>query len=327
MCNEQQLLKDAAHRFVEKFTTGGGVSVDLHLIVVSVRPGDNGRLHSVCGAYAPGGILTQATIGQFASCVDTGISCIDTQQGASDEEGLEAVRRALDPSYVDGAMNPNFLRPEATLHTVYVSDEQEGPQPYGANYYDSDTGHWNWVAGWDQYLGHTIGGEVITTQMLNDLQLDVGTFGQGLVDSGRSPDGKEAYFPSRSNHQDFFSWLKGGSLENFRAHAVVIDQNSSCGSFWERGTRYRDFARQTHGTVSELCGDWTGTMDQLGLQASLQSCYELESVPTAPPDSIVSVSDDGVLIPRDQWWYEPTPNKVCLQTPPAIGSNIVIVYH
>lgn len=92
------------------------------------------------GHLADGLLLTRDTPNaeaRFASLVNVGVC------GSPDERGLQAAEAALSPENLAGA-NAGFIRPDAALSVVYVSDEQDAsPEPvahYLAQLYEAKGG-------------------------------------------------------------------------------------------------------------------------------------------------------------------------------------------
>lgn len=293
MNEEQAAISTNASLFTDKLLAA---SVDFHLMMISTNASADAELTNNClvsGAPAP--FLTNVTADSFASCAQTSIP------GGGPEEGIEASVRAINPNYVNGALNPNFLRSDADLEIVYVSDEEDQPDPA------------SWAAAAD-----------ITPALRQSLMSEMT---QNLADGGRLRDGREAYFPLIQNHIDFFRNLKGPD-RRFRAHAIVLPtiDGSGCHSRTngeEAGLRYKNLAVMTGGTVSDICEDWSSTMDSLGLQASgLRRCFQLSHVPHS--NASITVSIDGVV--QDTGYTLTPPDQICFDTIPRVDSTISITY-
>ncbi len=318
MANKVTLLRANAGSFMTRLKDA---TVDFHLIVISIKAGDNNEIKSFCYPYATDGILTNVTADRFSDCVGR------LGTNGSDEEGLEAARRALDPNYANGVMNPNFLRSDADLQIIFASDEQDQP----AGFYQWSQGMDNYP-GWPTRINSTIGGTLITQSLVDQLGTEIGT---DLFDAGRALDGREAYIPLINNHLIFFQGLKAGTGKTFMAHAIDIPYHATDGCHnpitdsynpTELGTRYEALATATNGSKSDLCGDWAATMDKIGLQTSgLKQCFELSATPSDPPASILDVKVDGV--DQSGWTYNAATNSICLKTAPPAGSSINVTYH
>ncbi len=297
MKNNQEAIQTNADAFMSKLQDA---SVDFKLIVVTTDLTDDLWSHNRCGS-----VITSSNESQFATCAIVG------DQGSGFEEGLEAVRRALDPNYVHGALNPGFLRADADLQIVYVSDEEDQPDP-------------------DSWLGRTINGATITASDVSTLRAEEY---YDLADPGHVYDGLYGYFPLVANHVSFLQSLKSGATK-VRAHAIVttkLDGSDAChtrgyGDTEEVGQRYIAVANFLGGSVSDICGDWSTTMNDLGLQASgLEKCFILAHVPTDRTSIAVTIND--VAVDAADFTFVPTGNQVCFNTIPAVGSAIRITYY
>lgn len=342
MNEEQQNIVNNAQLFTEQLPQG---QVDYRMIVVTADASEGCKsLRSVCAtASDPSGILDSKTMSKdeitqrFRQCAQVG------ESGNGFEEGIEAVRRALDPAYspsvevltvcqsgastvpVSGVRNPGFLRPDAHLQVIFVSDEE------------------------DEMLVSGFSGANITSDMKAALRAEMtpdlsdefagipGCPGDNC--EGRPQDGQEAYFPLLSNHYDFFvNQLKGGRKDLFTAHAIVlpkVDNSDSCHKRTndeEVGRRYMSFAQMTGGTVGDTCSpNWGPTMSAIGLQASgLRKCFALSGSPSdrdASP-SIGEVSIDGV--PSElgvDFNYQSVGNQICFNEVPPAGSSVSVAYY
>jgi hypothetical protein len=125
-----QLLLGA--RFTEFISAFVDADVDYHIGVTTtttepVGPNESCRQEDVDQIPLPGQlaqnryITTQSEDAEdiFAELVNVG-TC-----GSGDEKGLEAARLALSPEIVAGP-NYGFIRPDAALSLIFVSDEQDG---------------------------------------------------------------------------------------------------------------------------------------------------------------------------------------------------------
>lgn len=315
MDEEQQAIADNAAAFTQKLLDANS---DFQVAVVTTNASNDNELVSLCkddlGQPLDGnGIITPATADRFADCAKVGIS------GSGLEEGLEAARRAVDSSYDCGsgvACNPDFIRSDATLHVVFVSDEEDQPRANVGDIYAAET----------------------VTQELYDL-IRLPKWWQDVEDNGRGPDGKEAYFPliesddaARMTHLRFFSELKAG--QDIRMHAITLaytvpigdpDTCHQSNNKEEASLRYPYISNKTAGTTSDICGDWEATMDAIGLESSGQSkCFKLSAHPLNGLEGInqVLLNDVG----NSDWYYDSEPNAVCFYQRPAIGDNIKVYY-
>jgi hypothetical protein len=297
MGDDQQSIHDNASLFTQKLISA---NVDFQLIVVTTDASYNGDLQNKCGT-----ILKSATAADFAECALVGYWGSDSSipDSSNREEGLEAARRALDPQYVNGALNTNFLRSDADLQLIFVSDEEDQP--------DADS--WASIQSSDQI-------SALKGEMTSD-----------LADSGRAKDGREAYFPILSNHVAFFNGLKSGTGKSVHAHAIVTqDLSGASGSCHHRdsteeiGKRYMTFASIMGGSSSDVCGTWSQTMNNLGLEASgLNKCFTLTHAPVDPDQ--IQVKINGITL-VDGFTYVASGIQVCLNTIPPAGATVDVSY-
>jgi len=305
MVDNQNLLADNSPAFTQRLEKAVEQGSDFRLIVVTTSatsPKCNDFLKSQCTKYAPDGILTPATWQYFDDCVkDFAKLDGDCEQ----EEGIEASRRALDPKF-SPVFNPQFLRSDANLEVVYVSDEED----YHAWY--------DWKVG-DKALD----GVPVTQDMIDRLEKEMST--PDLQD-GRKRDGYETYFPLLENHLTFFKSLKSTTGTSFHAHAIVGHESTlaSCKAK-EVGKRYIDFAKMTGGHVSDICGKWDDTLDAIGLKtAGLKSCFPLSVSPKDPAS--IKVFVNNLEVPPSSYSYHAVSNQICFSTSPLVGTYIYIDY-
>jgi hypothetical protein len=128
MWDNQQRLSENARRFIEMADfRGRSVSFHLGVTTVDVTVGaEQGRLVGA-PAYLTDG--DPQVVNSFMSRVLVGTN------GSGVEQGLEAVRLALSPPVVN-TTNTGFLRPEAGLAVVVVSDEDDQSTLTVAQYVD-----------------------------------------------------------------------------------------------------------------------------------------------------------------------------------------------
>jgi hypothetical protein len=86
------------------------------------RTGGEESSNAVCGPYAQGTFMTEADdlASRFSCAIRVGA------EGNADEKPLDAVRAALsEPLLAPGGCNEDFLRPDALLVVVLVTDEED----------------------------------------------------------------------------------------------------------------------------------------------------------------------------------------------------------
>lgn len=313
MSEEQTSLSNNADAFTQKLVDG---NIDFRLIVISTGAANNSELVSQCKAVLgdSDGIITPATANKFNNCAMVGTS------GSGSEAGLEAARRALDPNYPGGALNPNFRRADANLQLIFVSDEEEQPEM------KNSTEAQKWLdAGF----------------MQSDLDQVIAEMTPDLGDSGLAYDagaGYRGFLPLVSNYESYFDDLVGADHE-VHGHAIVQDyvlkpgdpnydtdvcHQRNSGSPTEVGQRYMSYADVTVGTISAVCGDWSATMNQIGLEAaSLGKCFKLAHAPTDISSIVGEVN--GVVEPGS---YSAKTQKYCFfKSAPPANAAISITYN
>ena len=133
MANEQQNLGANFQQFISYFQALG---LDYHLGVTTTddlktavtedgtthNPGEQGKLVGNPNILTP---QTQNVIGDFTANVNVGIA------GWRAERGLESAKLALSNPMRNGA-NAGFLRDNAILAIIIVSDEEDQSKPYGS---------------------------------------------------------------------------------------------------------------------------------------------------------------------------------------------------
>ena len=119
MGEEHSLLDDNASSFVNVATALGA---DFRMAVVSTDTSDGNQSGKFQGNPK---IITNATP-NAASVLGSRFTSLGTN-GSADEKGLQAANLALsDPLISDAAQNGGFLRPDAKLAVIVVSDEEDG---------------------------------------------------------------------------------------------------------------------------------------------------------------------------------------------------------
>lgn len=114
MSEEQSSLAVNFASFLQIITS---LDMDYHLGVVSTDIGDNGQLQGTVPIITPN---TPDPEGTFSQNVNLGIN------GAGIEQGFHNAYLALSSPMIDpGGFNYGFMREEAGLRIVFVSDEQE----------------------------------------------------------------------------------------------------------------------------------------------------------------------------------------------------------
>lgn len=159
-----------------------GSTLDAHIAVVSsdlavptlnvgncMRPGgDNGIFQSqprgACTAGPDGTyLITNAAGNNFNGTIESAFSCIANLGigGCGFEHQLASVRRALggDPDVGMPPENAGFLRPDARLGVIIISDEDDCSAPEGSDLFTSDTSVYGPLVSYRcNEFGHLCGG-------------------------------------------------------------------------------------------------------------------------------------------------------------------------
>jgi len=336
MEDNQEAIANNAELFTQKLESA---SVDFKLIFLTSDPEspkptypEDGSRRSACQNK----VITGANVDLFAECALVGT------QGSGWEEGLESARRALDPAYPMGPFNsiedadpilPGFLRSDADLQIVYVSDEEDqgDANPAGSNTWD----------------GHVSAAQIEAYRM--EMPTDTVVVADSGIPNGGLRDGghcfadndndnryctddtisRYAFFPLVENHVAFLEGLETGGRD-VTAHAITIARldgsDTTCHvrrGYEEIGQRYRAVADLMNGSKTDICNSWTSTMNEIGLQASgLNKCFALSH--RGVVEASIEVEVDGLAVSGFE--YSRHGNLVCLDEIPAVHSVIDITY-
>lgn len=329
MGNFQDKIANNGSAFLDFLTEA---NVDFRIMSVTSNATFDAQLRNQCHNLFMPIYVTSANPQDFSSCVEVGAG-ITHDSGY--EEGLEAVRRALDPTYPQGPwnadvipnpLNPSFLRADADLHVIYVSDEEDQ-----VNLTDGPKG-WGSLAGVDSLDITTLDQEM----------------GPELLDGGRPVDVRYAFIPFAVSHlqvphsadpKNHVAFLKSLKTEPRKtvAHAIVVTYtsddlvNDACHVPSEKnaievGQRYQAVANYLQGTVLDICTpNWSNTMQDLAVQVSgLSSTWQLTYAPS-DPDSIV-VKLDGVSLDSAAFEYQEVGHNIHLFEVPPYPSTVVVTY-
>jgi len=319
MQNNLEDIQANAPTFTNILETAAANGTDFRLIVIETSatypdcPDIGGRpvnlaLSSVCSSCTgcgdiTDGILTPDTWEFFGTCVE------EIEGNCSNEEGIEAASRALNPDFF-GGLNSNFRRSDANLEIIFVSDEENSVNVSG----------WTVGEATEDGLGNSIN---VTNAMITELTSELSTTSQP-----RQRDGNEQYFPLIQNHYDFFNGLISGNT-HFRAHAIVgIAGVSDCDPLSD-GNHYIALSDLSGGTTTDICGDWADSLEAIGIQSSgLKSCFDLTQ-DVSDEDSItvhLVVGENILDVPPDRYEYDADLNRICFNDVPTQGTQIVVDY-
>ncbi len=246
-------------------------------------------------------------------------------KGSAFEHGLWAAKLAVEKALNPNGENKGFIRPNASLSVVVLSDEED----------DS-------VQMWcEDGYGRTS----TTADGKKDLTL--------CQDGGRSPfldafgispyalmkTAKGLPITTHKYTADAFkAWASTSAVKgegNFRVSAITglrgNDGNINCslssGGPEESGTNYIKAAQLTGGSVENICSDdWSSVLGNIG-----QNTVELATRVSLPAGKIpfagtLEVKVDGDLLSSSQYSYDKTLHAVIFKTPPAMGAEIVVSY-
>jgi hypothetical protein len=245
-------------------------------------------------------------------------------KGSAFEHGLWAAKLAVEKSLQKTSENQGFIRSDAALSVVVLSDEED----------DS-------VQMWcEDGFGRT--------SLTADGQKDVNLCREG----GRSPFldafGIAPYALMKTSKglpvtthkyaaEQFTAWAAGAKVKgagNFRVSAITglrgangaIDCAMSGGPE-ESGTNYIKAAQQTGGAIENICSsDWSSVLTNIG-----QNTVELATRVSLPAGRIpfagtLQVSVDGQVLDAMDYTYDSSLHAVVFRVPPAMGSEVIVSY-
>lgn len=390
MAAEQLKIADRFNQFFSQLITS---QVDYHIAVVTSDPADRGILRAYNGPAVENcdscRFLTNTVPCSNPGVVTTGLSPAEIEStlatncpaqlvfrkmvnvginGSSFEEGFTQVAAALGANVVDpntgfpaGTVPPEnvgFLRPEAALFVIFVSDEDEGAKRDGSpiRYYQrlfeslKGAGNENKVSV-SAITGWPISADAPPLAQVCDALTT--TFDNvPSNDSPLAPRIREIMTAANA----------GGCIDQ---GAAANDENA----FAETGSRYVELACRTGGVVSNMCeADYSTALDQLGANAAGLLRKFTISRPDqieAGPDCVLFTEDDNTveeldcdgdgniggpfddllcvkakpigstgdiaLVPRsdiDGWTFDPSTSSIRFSGTfiPAPGSNVEIRY-
>lgn len=247
-------------------------------------------------------------------------------QGSAFEHGLWAARLAVEKSLASDGSNSGFVRKDATLSVIVLSDEED----------DS-------VQMWcEDGYGRTS----LDTRGQKDLSL--------CRDGGRSPyldafgiapyalmqDSKGRPLTTHKyTAEDFKAWVSRPAVKgagNVRVSAITglrgasgqIDCSRASDGPEESGTNYIRAAQLTGGAIENICSpDWSSVLSNVG-----QSTVELATKVSLPRDQIpfpgtLRVSIDGQEVAQRDYSYDPMLHAVVFKTPPPMGAVVSVSFN
>jgi hypothetical protein len=246
-------------------------------------------------------------------------------KGSAFEHGLWAAKMAVEKSLAGGGENAGFVRPDASLSVIVLSDEED----------DS-------VQMWceDAYGRTSLNG---SGQKDTNLCREGGS--SPFLDAfGIAPYAlmKSAKGIPLTTHKytadQFKDWAAGANVKgsgNFRVSAITglrkqngaIDCSMSTGGPEESGTNYIKAAQLTGGAVENICSsDWSSVLTNVG-----QNTVELATRISLPAGKIpfsgtLEVTVDGQVLDAMHYVYDASLHAVVFKTPPAMGAEVVVNY-
>lgn len=303
MESKQQRLRSKISEFLSELLKANP-PIDFHIGVIStdtdsaltrgqLRPWSVGSLSGnfiSCTPQQTGGLLcntspnvasaTSSAEAAFNSMANVGLS------GSAQERGLYAAYLALtNPDNITGSGGDRFIRPDAALYVIFVSDEDDAscnPVVRQATC-TADPGC---RCASDQALAGT--GAFGSTEYFTRFFETYKGYGNAdavavaaIVAMDDGPDaGVPAQYGDTSQHVGCCKSRDGGSCPKSGTYAV--DAGYDVGYF---GSRYMKVAAETGGTAVSICDDnFTGALKALGYAASgLRREYRLSRGPEVRP--------------------------------------------
>ncbi|MEN9826069.1 MAG: hypothetical protein RI953_1814 [Pseudomonadota bacterium] len=246
-------------------------------------------------------------------------------KGSAFEHGLWAAKLAVEKALKPGGENAGFVRKDASLAVVVLSDEED----------DS-------VQMWcEDGYGRTS----LTADGKKDLNLCSEGGSSPFLDAfGIAPYAlmKNSKGIPMTTHKftadNFKSWAETNAVKgsgNFRVSAITglrkssgnIDCQLTTGGPEESGTNYIKAAHLTGGSVENICSsDWSSVLANIG-----QNTVELATRIKLPAGKIpfpgtMEVRVDGQILDANQYVYDATVHAVVFMEPPAMGAEVSVSY-
>lgn len=352
MAAEQTKLSGA---FVDFFNQLIRSKVDYHIGVVTTDPAEDGALRAYNGAAVPGcdgcRYLTSAV-----SCTDPNVSIAGLTSeaeiearlmsscqaqlvfrrmiqagtdGSAFEEGFRQAARSLGLNSVDPvtgfpngtppASNVGFVRREASMYLIFVSDEDEGAKAEGApiKYYQrlfesvKGAGNENTVS-----VSAITGWPVTGAPRLSGTCDVMAAIGYDCANAVMHQDGPA-----------LCEALNGGFGRGcLDANAVAGDENA----FAETGSRYVELACRTGGVVTNMCdASYTASLDSLGANAAgllRKFVISKPALASRGRDCTFFTDDDKALdCDQNENTGDDIDGPICVKATPMGGDQAVLV--
>jgi hypothetical protein len=246
-------------------------------------------------------------------------------KGSAFEHGLWAAKLAVEKALKPGGDNAGFVRNDASLAVVVLSDEED----------DS-------VQMWcEDGYGRTS----LTADGKKDLNLCREDGNSPFLDAfGVAPYAlmKNSKGIPMTTHKftadNFKSWAETNAVKgtgNFRVSAITglrkssgnIDCQLTTGGPEESGTNYIKAAQLTGGSVENICSsDWSSVLTNIGQNTvELATRIKLQAGKIPFPGTM-EVRVDGQILDANQYVYDATVHAVVFKEPPAMGAEVSVSY-
>lgn len=247
-------------------------------------------------------------------------------KGSAFEHGLWAARLAVEKSLSSVGTNRGFVRKDATLSVIVLSDEE-----------DDSVQMWC-EDGYGRTSENARGEKDLSLCREGGRSPFLDAFGiapYALIQDSKG----RALTQHKYTADDFKSWVSRTGIKgagNTRVSAITGLRNSAgsidCGRGSdgpeESGTSYIKAAQMTGGAVENICSsDWSSVLENVG-----QNTVELATKVSLPKGrtpfpGTLKVFVDGAEAPNNSFSYDPMLHAVVFKVPPAMGSVISVSYN
>jgi hypothetical protein len=313
MAAEQEKVAERFNQFFNQLIISG---VDYHIGVITSDPDDGGALRQYTGPAVDNcaacrfisndvpcpnpevdvsGIASEAEIEStllaqcpaqlvFRKLIKVGIDGSAFEEGFTTASAAVGARTIGPNGFPDGVAPPEnagFIRPEASLYVVFVSDEEEGAKQDGTPV---------------RYYQRLFEGLKAAGNENNVAVAAITGYPTGLNGSPTPPAPidevcaiLETTFDSNPGNDDPRAAAVKDTLRNFRGGCLDVDAlPGDENAFAEVGGRYIELACRTGGVVANMCeSDYTTALDALGANAA----GLLRKFTISEPNRIASGSD------------------------------------
>lgn len=245
-------------------------------------------------------------------------------KGSAMEHGLWAAKLAVEKSLQKTAENQGFIRADAALSVVVLSDEEDDSvqmwceDAYGRTSLDAD------------------GKKDLNLCREGGRSPFLDAFGIAPYALMKTSKGSPVT-THRFTADQFKSWAAGSTIKgtgNFRVSAITGLRSQSgaidcklSGGPEESGTNYIKAAQLTGGAVENICSsDWSSVLTNIG-----QNTVELATRVSLPAGRLpfagtLQVTVDGQVLDAMHYTYDSSVHAVVFKVPPAMGSEVAVSY-